>query len=139
MGRPKQQLTAKIELFIRMSARGESRADIMQEVFGLDLQTASQRDIHNADCSMSRWRKLPEFAQIWREEVDRILLKHTGKAVKTIAGLMESDQPWLQLQAANSLLNYSKSRVYGDEQNQVTVKVEGMPDLGSPDQADDDV
>ena len=129
----RQPLTAKQELFIRMSARDESRADIMQEVFGIDINTADPKTIHNADCIMSRWRKLPEFPEIWKKEVDRILLKHAGKAVKTIAGLMESNQPWLQLQAANSLLNYSRNRIYAEEQNTVHVTVENMPEIGSPD------
>ena len=133
MSRPKQPLTAKQELFIRMSARGEPRADIFREVFGIDLATADERTIHNTDSTMTRWRKLPEFTTIWKEEVDKILMKHAGKAVRTIANLMDSNQPWLQLQAANSLLSYSRNRIYGDEQNAVHVTVEGMPEIGSPD------
>ena len=139
MSRPRQPLTAKQELFIRMSARAEPRADILREVFGIDINTASDREIGNADSTMSRWRKLPEFTDIWKEEVDKILLKHAGTAVKVISNLMaQSDKPWLQLQAANSLLQYSKSRIYAGDENAVSVKIEGLPDIGTPEQDEND-
>ena len=137
-GRPVQPLTAKQELFMRMSARGESRKDILFEVFGVDTATATEQEIHRCDQAMSRWKKLPQFPEIWRDEVDRILLKHAGKAIKTTAKLLDrEDQPWLQLNAANSILNYSRPRVFGDEQSEVKVVISGMPDLGTPDEETD--
>ena len=134
MPRPRQPLNAKQELFIRMSAQGCTRPEILEKVFGLDVRTSPEKEVHNADATMTRWRKVPEYEAIWKDEVRKVLYECTGEAVKVIRGQMRSaDQPWLQNKAANDLLNYGKSQIYGDEERTVHVQIEGMPDIGSPD------
>ena len=135
MARPRQPLNAKQELFIRMSARAENRKDILRDVFGLDADTATQAEIHAADCKMSRWRSLPEYESIWKDEIKKVLIAYSGEAMKVIGQQMRSkDIPWLQNKAANDLLQYGKGQIYGEEDRAVHIKIEGMPDLGSPDQ-----
>lgn len=134
MPKHKQPLNALQELFIRMSAQGCTREEILKKVFDLDLVTSPQNEIHNADCKMSRWRKLPEFETIWKDELKSILYSCTSEAVQVIRGQMRSkDIPWLQNKAANDVLNYGKGQIYGEEERAVHVKIEGMPELGSPD------
>ena len=133
MARPRQPLNAKQELFIRMTARAEPRKDILKAVFDLDIDTAPANEIHNADCKMSRWRSLPEFEGIWKDEVKKVLYGCTAEAVQVIKGQLRSDQGWLQNKAANDLLNYGKAQIYGDEERTVHVQIDGLPDLGTPD------
>lgn len=132
MPKNKQPLTAKQELFIRMSAQGKSRAEILKAVYDIDIETADYRTINNADAQMCRWRKLPEFESVWKDEVKSILYGCTAEAVQVIKGQLRGDIPWLQNKAANDLLNYGKSQIYGDEERTVHVQIEGMPDIGSP-------
>lgn len=135
MGRsPQDGLTAKQELFARMAARGESRADIMRDVFGLDLKLSDPKAVHAADAAMHRWRKLPQYQAVWSDEVRTVLMRYTGKALRKLENLADSNQEWVQMQAINTILSYGKQRIFGDEQNAVHVTIEGMPDLGSPDQ-----
>lgn len=134
MPRPRQPLNAKQELFIRMTARAEPRRDILKAVFDIDVDTAPANEIHNADCKMSRWRSLPEFEGIWKDEVKKVLYACTSEAVQVIKGQLRSDQGWLQNKAANDLLNYGKQQIYGDEERTVHVQIEGLPDIGSPDE-----
>ena len=134
MPRPRQPLNAKQELFIRMTARAEPRRDILKAVFDIDVDTAPANEIHNADCKMSRWRSLPEFEGIWKDEVKKVLYACTSEAVQVIKGQLRSDQGWLQNKAANDLLNYGKQQIYGDEERTVHVQIEGMPDIGSPEE-----
>ena len=136
MPRPKPtKYNTQQELFVRMEARGESRRDIMREVFDIDIDTAPKNVIHNADCKMSHWRSFPCYEATWKDEVRRVLYSCTGEAVKVIKNQMRgADQPWLQNKAANDLLNFGKSQIYGDEERTVHVQIEGMPDIGSPDQ-----
>lgn len=136
MPKHRQPLTADQERFIRMSAQGKSRAEIIKTVFGLDIETAPDNEVHAIDNKMSRWRKLPEFESIWKDEVRQILYGCTAEAVQVIKGQLRSDQGWLQNKAANDLLNYGKSQIYGDEERTVHVQIDGLPDIGSP---DDDV
>ena len=46
---------------------------------------------------------------------------------------MREKDDWLQNKAANDLLNYGKQQIYGDEEKTVHVQIDGMPDIGSPD------
>ena len=136
MPKARQPLNAQQELFIRMTARAESRRDILQQVFGLDIDTAPANEIHNADCKMSRWRSLPEFEGIWKDEVRKVLYACSAEAIQVIKSqLRDNDVPWLRNKAANDLLNYGKGQIYGDEERTVHVQIEGLPDIGSPDDA----
>jgi hypothetical protein len=134
MPKNKQPMTAQQEKFIRMSAQGCSRPEILKAVFDLDIGTSPENEIHNADCKMTRWRKLPEFESTWKDEVKQILYGCTAEAVQVIKSQLRSgDLPWLQNKAANDLLNYGKTQIYGDEDKAVHVKIEGLPDIGTPD------
>lgn len=132
-----QPLSAPQEMFIRMSARACSRAEILQAVFHIDMATAPEKTIHNADATMSRWRKRPEFESVWKDEVRQILFNSAGKALKVLDRQLDDERlPWLQNKAANDVLAHSKSQIYGDEERTVNVQIAGLPDLGSPDQED---
>mgnify|MGYP007092204591 CR=1 FL=1 len=133
MPKDKQPLTAQQEKFIRMSAQGCSRPEILKAVFDLDIGTASEKEIHAVDSKMSRWRKLPDFESTWKDEVRQILYGCTAEAVQVIKSQLRSDQGWLQNKAANDLLNYGKTQIYGDEERTVHVQIDGAPDLGTPD------
>ena len=133
MPKGKQPMTSDQELFTRMSAQGCSRADILRKVFGLDLETSPENVIHNADCKMSNWRKHPDFETVWKDEVRSILYGCTSEAIQTIRKQMREKDDWLQNKAANDLLNYGKAQIYGDEEKTVHVQIDGMPDIGSPD------
>ena len=118
-----------------MSAQGQSREAIMKAVFGVDPTKVDYRTANTCDCNMSRWRKLPEYEAIWKDEVKAILYGCTAEAIQTInAQLKAGEQAWLQNKAANDLLAYGKNQIYGDEERAIHVQIEGMPDLGSPDE-----
>jgi hypothetical protein len=136
MPKNRQPLTGQQELFIRMSAQGRNRSEIFKQVFDVDIETAPDNIIHNLDNKLSRWRKLPEFESIWKDEVKQILYGCTAEAVQVIKGQLRSDQGWLQNKAANDLLNYGKGQIYGDEERTVHVQIEGLPDIGSPDDSE---
>ena len=132
MPKNKQPLTAQQELFIRLSAQGKTRPEILSEVFGIDPSTMTKDELSKYDMKMSRWRKRPEFETIWKDEVRSILYGCTAKAIQVINSQMDEDIPWLRNKAANDLMNYGKSQIYGDEEKAVHVKIEGMPEIGSP-------
>ena len=133
MARPMRPLTGQQELFIRLSAQGKTRPEIMKAVFDIDVETAPYNVTNAADQKMTRWRKRPEFETIWKDEVRSILYGCTAKAIQVINSQMDEDIPWLRNKAANDLMNYGKSQIYGDEEKAIHVKVEGMPEIGSPD------
>lgn len=134
MPRPKPtKYNAQQELFVRMEARGESRKDIFREVFGIDIETASKDEIHAADCKLSRWRQWPCYEATWKDEVKRVLFGCTSTAIRTLNKQMTEKDDWLQNKAANDLLNYGKGQIFGEDERAVHVQIEGLPDIGSPD------
>ena len=134
MPRHKQPLTAKQEKFIRMSARGCTRREILREVYGLDVDTSPPNEIASKDVQMCRWRKLPEF-----DEVKQVLIGSTAAAIKTLRNQITSDNPWVGNKASNDILNFGKQMIFGDEEKTVNVNITGMPEIGSPDSSEDDV
>ena len=133
MPKDKQPLTAQQELFVRMSAQGKSRPEILKAVFDIDIETTPANEVKNADNKLSRWRKHPDFEAVWKDEVRAILYGCTSEAIQTIRKQMREKDDWLQNKAANDLLNYGKQQIYGDEEKTVHVQIDGMPDIGSPD------
>lgn len=137
MPQPVQPLNVNQVRFIRMSARGCSRAEILKECFGVDIETATEREIHRADSKMSRIRKRPEYMEIWRDEIRQVLVGATADAVRVLKGqIRDEKQPWLANKAANDVINHGRSMVFGAEENTVNVRIEGLPDIGSPDSED---
>lgn len=134
-----QPLNGQQERFIRMSAQGCTRKEIMREVFNIDLDISTEAEIHAADQRMSRWRKRPEFETVWKDEIRNILIASTGRAYRRLNAQIDAeDQPWLANKAANDVLNHGKQMIFGADENTVTVHVAGMPEIGSPDQPEED-
>lgn len=134
-GPAKKPLSGPGQKFALLSAQGADRADILQEIFGIDVRTADREAINRADVQMSRWRRHKDFDTIFTEEVKRILRGTAGKAIRVLKMQMDKDNvPWLQNKAANDILTQSKQALFGDEEKTINVKIEGMPELGEPDQ-----
>ena len=125
--------TIKQDTFVRMEARCESRADILREVFGIDFATADARTINNADSAMSRWRKKPWYDEIWKDEIRRISIAMSSEALKKIKSQIRDDNGWLANKAANDSLTFAKPLIWGEDDKALTVRIEGMPEIGSPD------
>jgi hypothetical protein len=125
--------TTKQDIFVRMEARGESRPDILREVFGLDVATSDPRLVQNADVQMSRWRRKPWYDDIWKDEIRRISIAMSSEALKKIKSQIRDDNGWLANKAANDSLTFAKPLIWGEDDKALTVKIEGMPELGSPD------
>ena len=58
------------------------------------------------------------------------------KALSKLKQQIDSKEPWLANKASNDIMNFSKGKIFGNDENTVTVSIQGMPDIGSP---DDDV
>ena len=132
-GRPQKPMDAQIELFIRLEARGEDHAVVLQKVFGLGPD-APDNEIHNAECKMHRWRHREDAKPIWDDEVRNVIRQCIPRAVSRISQQIDSKEGWLANKAANDVVNLAKTTsVFQSDDKSVTVKIEGMPDIGSPD------
>lgn len=135
MPKYKQPLTAQQEQFIRMEARGESHDAVLLEVFGIPTD-ADKKTRHNAEAKLSRWRQLPEYRQIWEDEVASRVRRRLPFAIGRIDKQIDDENGWLANKAANDYITAAKTLgiLGADESKSIQVQITGMPDLGSPDQ-----
>jgi hypothetical protein len=125
--------TTKQEMFVRMEANGEGRQEILRKVFGLDPEAADDRTLNNADAQMSRWRRKPWYDDIWKDEVRKISIAMSSEALKKIKAQIRDDNGWLANKAANDSLTFAKPLIWGEDEKAVNIRIEGMPEIGSPD------
>ena len=134
MPRKKNPLLTPIqERFVRMEANGLNGADIIPILFGLKPDDPGW---HSAECKLSRWRQHPKYEEVWKDEVRKQDFGDYSEARKTLRRTMrnEKDQ-WLAMNSAVNIINQSGKRIFGAEDNAVTIRFEGqIPDIGSPDE-----
>jgi uncharacterized membrane protein YgaE (UPF0421/DUF939 family) len=132
MARPEGPMTAQIENFIRMEARGEDHATVLKEIFGLNPGDAG---VHAAECKMSRWRHREDAQVIWDDEIKERVRRNVTRAISRLEQQIDHSKPWVANKAANDYIALAtKTSIFQDQERALNVKIEGMPDLGSPDQ-----
>ena len=133
MARPFQKMTAQIENFIRMEARGESHDAILREIFGLGPDD-DPKEIHNADCKMSRWRHRDDAQAIWDDEMKARVRRCVPRAVGRLEKQIDNENDWVANKAANDVVNLAKTTgIFQSEEKAINVQITGMPEIGSPD------
>ena len=129
---PKAELTVQQDQFVRMEANGLSSPDIIKALWNV---SPGDETYHAYECKLSRWRKHPKYEQVWKEEVRKQDYMDYTNARKVLRKSMNNEKDgWLAMQSAVNVMNSSGKRIYADEDSAVTVRIEGMPDLGTPDQ-----
>lgn len=126
-------LTVEQDQVVRMEANGYTTPEIILAVWGLK-EADDPNKYHAYECKISRLRKHPAYLDTWKDEVGKVSIKLMNKGLKKIMAQMDANEPWLANKAANDGVNFARSRVFAEEDRAVTVKIEGMPDLGTPDE-----
>jgi hypothetical protein len=118
--------------YAQMYAQDVPHKEILEKLCGIGPDS-TDKEKNKAEQQLWRWRHHPDFYSYFNAEIDRILNAAANEAISVIKNqLKDKSQPWLQNKAANDLMNHRKTALQKDE-NQITVKVEGMPTLGTPD------
>ena len=133
MPRPKPtKLTVEQDRFVRMEANGYTSPEIILELWGLKREDDPTL-YHSYESKLSRWRKHPCYMETWKDEISSVSVKLMNKGLGKILRQMDANEPWLANKAANDGVNFAKSRIFADEDRAITVQIEGLPDIGSPD------
>jgi len=74
------------------------------------------------------------FMAYYRSLISEWTARHVGPALKKLGEQINSDKEWLANKAANDIINQSKSIITGADDNTMVVKIEGMPELGVPEE-----
>ena len=129
-----QEFTPQQKQWIQLVVRDASRKEIAEKVFHFDLDSDPVK-AHRMDCKLYRWRRHPDYRKEWdaayKEVWGDALTEDTKVAIE---GLRDKDNPWRRTQHANMVLTYATRLINGDESNTFHVKVEGLPEIGTPDE-----
>ena len=126
--------TPEMKDWMKLVVRKASREEIFRELFHVELKELDPQEANKYDVKLCRWRKHPDYHNEWlaafKEQWGDIL----ADAVAVVQeGLNDQDLPWRRTQHANLALAYGTKLIIGEEERAVHVKIEGMPDIGSPD------
>jgi len=136
MGRPFAPMNAKIESFIRMEARGIDHNEIIKTLFGQEYLDDPVKK-NAAQSKLTRWRHRPDAQAIWDDEIRNVVRQCIPSAVNRIKKQVDDDNGWLANKAANDVVNLAKTTsIFQSDDKAIKVQIEGMPDIGSPDDTD---
>lgn len=125
----------KVQMAIRMYAAGRTKTAIAEE---LDMALSAVNVWFNTPAVMDEVNKIIE-----QEDKDfRDMMKKKGKtlygkALNIMGNQLDSENEWIQQNAARDLLTRFQTDVTGAEANTVTVHVIGMPEIGESSGKDD--
>ena len=126
--------TPEMKEWMKLVVRNASRKEIMQQIFHLTDDQLTEENMHKYDCKLSRWRQHPDYQKEWlnafKAQWNGIL---ADAMVVVQEGLHDESLPWRKTQHANLALAYGTKLIVGEEERTVHVQIEGMPDIGSPD------
>lgn len=134
MARPMGPMTAQIENFLRAEARGEPHDKILTELFGPEYVTDPAKK-SAAESKMSRWRKRPEAKAIWDDELSITVKRRIPDALSRLLKQIDNSNDWVANKASNDIMTLAtRIGVIKNEETVVKVEVDGLPDLGSPEE-----
>lgn len=114
-----------------MMFRGMTDEEICIAQFGVDK--LDEKKMRNGKARLRNLRRDPKFQEYYKSIITEWTVHNVGKALTRLAEQMDSDKPWIVNKACNDILNQSK-QFTGTDDSTVKVVVEGMPELGTPEE-----
>lgn len=129
----KSKLTAQALQAAQLMADGHKIKDIITAVFGVTYESdnaAWQRGRRK----LAKWQDDPAWQEAYNNCVRRAVAPLVGRAVSRIDKQIDDDNPWIAQGAAREVLSRFGSGIMGEDDKSITIKVEGMPQIGVPGQ-----
>lgn len=129
-GLTKQQLQA-----VEMRAEGFTTKQIAMALFDVRDERGAECDpkkLEKAIIKVRSWWNNPRAIELHRALLKEFLGDLAGRAIQKLGQQLDDKNGWLVNKAANDIL--SKTGALGDDDKQIVVKVEGMPEIGVPDE-----
>jgi len=131
LGVTRQQMQA-----VRLISDGLSTKEVARLVFDVrdDTNPAinDEKKIQRGMEKIRRWMRDPKVMEAYRAVLREAMMPAMGKASAKLVQQIDNGNDWLANKAANDVLTRFGPLVLGEEDKQITVKVEGMPELGAP-------
>lgn len=127
------KLTEDMKGFIRDDARGVPTDELIRRWMHVEPSTFTDKEKNKYAQRVFRWRHHSQYDTIWNDEVKQLLKRNVPASLLRIGQQIDSDTEWLANKAANDTLNWaSRTGVIKTEETALQVQIQGMPDIGSP-------
>lgn len=120
---------------VKMLADGWTYDRIAKVIFDVTDGNGGLDDekLRRARRTLSEWFRNPKIMNAYREYIIDMVMPLIPASIKTFGNQINSDQEWVANKAANDILREFKGIIFGDEDKTIHVQIEGMPELGEPD------
>ena len=81
---------------------------------------------------LSGFRNSNKFKEYYKSLMTEARVRGYGKALNQMIEDIENPNPWVRIQAANTVLTHTAGAVIDEQERTVSVKIEGMPAIGVP-------
>ena len=116
---------------------GYNVREITERIFSAQIMDADgeidPRKLSKYERKISQWMVTDKFKMIYKEMLIRWAMPANMKAQNVLESQLESNQPWLANKAANDIIGIYNREMKGGDDGTVTIRIEGMPELGTPD------
>ena len=120
----------------KLDIEGMPRDDICAVLFDIRAENSmtDPKKLTRARGLLTALRKDPTYKDIHRSTMLDMAAPAFDEAVALKQKLMrESNNDWLRSNTASDIIALYKPYVLGDEEKALTIKFEGMPEIGTPD------
>ena len=125
-------ITAQQAQAARLMAEGRRAGEIVLILFGV-TQESDGGAYRRGMAKLRKWQALPGFAECDRAIEREIAMPSYGRALARIDKQIDDANPWIAQGAAREVLQRYGPAIMGEDDQTVTVKIEGMPEIGTPD------
>lgn len=126
-------LTIPQTMACRMMALGRNEKDVLKEIFLVNDETPD-KERKKAVKTLHQWMADPKYAECFRAIVKEQTLPAYGAAMQRIMSQINDSNGWLANKAANDILTRFGPVVLGEDSREVVIRIEGMPELGEPEE-----
>lgn len=134
----KKLMTGPMMAAADMLFEGKPEEEIAHQCFNCltdDLVSFDKEKTKKAIKQLHKWMQEPRFIEYYRKLVNYKAMTLYGPAIDRIGAQINDPNAWLANKAANDILTRFTGNIMGEEDHTVTVKIEGMPEIGEPDGA----
>ena len=129
-------LTKQQFLACEYAFEGKSAREIARLMFPCLKEGTQEYDDSKVEYyarKIRKWMKDDSFKECYQALLKELAYNTVGFSLRNLQKQLTDSNGWLANKAANDLLNKLYPVVMGENQNELVVKVEGMPELGEPD------
>lgn len=123
-------LTRQQIVAVEMQFNGHKIEDCVLAIFG---KRPGDTGYATARKKIIGWNQEPKVQEQMAKLMNAMVYPAVMKAQNKLVTQIDDNNPWVAQGAAREVMNRFGSKVFGEEEKTLSIKIEGMPALGSPD------